>query len=166
MALGLGFFTTQWVACKTTGAYDIPVRSVVYISDIEYGSEDRGSSPLIATVSRPTSNNMMPIGVTGPTKISASGGYGYVALQGIALVDIASAPSLGVARPNWGSQAASFYPLENGIGLRTISVDTANLMAIVEVGVDLANLPITTSPKYAICLDSNGCLCKTLIEEC
>jgi len=162
MAHGAGFATARWVAAKNDGTIEIPPYSVVRITGLEYGDYNAGSSPIITTVARPTSDNQLPLGVTGPTRITGEATCGgLVAVDGMAIVKLEAAPTGSIGTPNWGTQENSFYPLEHGVGLRTMYVDQTNLYALVAIGVDLANLQEIAAPEHVIALEEDGSICKS-----
>lgn len=167
MPVGLGFFSSRWAACMNVGEYDIPAHAVVEIDGVEHGGGGPHASPVVFKVKRPTADNKTPLAVNGPLTIpaatSASYPRGYVIFDGLATVSYFGT----MTAMNLGTTANSFSPLEEGIGMRVLDYDADYNQVLVSLSSpDFGNLQVVTQPKYAICLDSDGCLCKTPVNTC
>lgn len=169
MPAGLGYFSSRWVECRNVDVLDIPAHGVVEISGMSHGGGEPHASPIVLDVKRPSIDNKTPLAVNGPMEIPAATTMddlyprGHAIFDGLAVV----AFSGSMTAMNLGTTQDSFEPLEEGIGMRVLHYHVdGNLVLVSLSSPDFGNLASETNPSYAICLDSNGCLCKTPVNTC
>lgn len=168
MPMGLSYFSSRWAECRNVGFDAIPAYGVLEIDGVSHGGGEPHASPVVFDVKRPTADNKTPLVVNGPMAMPARRGTdicprGHVIFDGLATVLYYGSTTVR----NLGTTEDSFLPLEEGIGMRVLDYDSdSNLVLVSLSSPDFGNLPIVNQPSYAICLDSNGCLCKTPVNTC